>query len=55
MGFVEILSDTNPSAKSCLKIESSSEFNGADVSTLKQYSKCSSLRKKKWYMAPLVS
>jgi hypothetical protein len=45
-----MLSDIKPSAKICFKIESSLEFNRADVSTLKQYSKCSSLRKKKWYI-----
>jgi Tfp pilus assembly ATPase PilU len=47
MGFIDILSDIKPSAKSCLKIESSSEFSGVEVSTLKQYSSSSFLRKKK--------
>jgi hypothetical protein len=49
-----MLSDINPLAKSCLKIESSLAFSGADVSTLKQYSSASSLLKNKWYMALLI-
>jgi DNA polymerase I-like protein with 3'-5' exonuclease and polymerase domains len=50
-----MLSDIKPLAKSCLKIESSSDFNGADVSTLKQYSSVSSLRKNKWYIPIILS
>jgi hypothetical protein len=49
-----MLSDTKPSVKSCLKIESSLESNGADVSTLKQYSRVSVLGRKKWYIVLLL-
>jgi hypothetical protein len=54
MGFIDILSNIKPSAKSCLKIESSSEFKGAEVSMLKQYSNFSFLGKKKWYILLLL-
>ncbi len=46
-GWVDRLSDTKPSDRSCLRIESSSESSGAEVSTLKQYSSVSFLGRKK--------
>ena len=55
IGSVEIVSDTKPSARSCFKIESSSEFKGAEVSTLKQYSNVSLLPKKRWSILLLLS